>query len=152
MPPAEASLPSLRPICIYPGTEHLHLDSSQSSQTQNIQNRIIFFHLPLHTSSSYVHYLSKWCCLHIVASQKPESYPRLLSLTHLHPAHHLLGLLLSAHFIPRPFIVLLPLTSTLSTHAVPSILLFLPSLHIPHSTPGPTFIPSITPFFPGFLP
>lgn len=93
-------------------TEYHNLDSSQASQTQNIQNKIVFFNLPPQTSfsSSYVHYSSKWCCPHIVASQKPESYPRLLLLTHLHPIHHLTHLLLLSHFISWLFIVQPPLT------------------------------------------
>lgn len=79
MSPVEASVLSPRTICIHLAVEHHHWDSSQASQTQNTKNRIIFSPPPTQaSSSSCVHCLSKWCWPHIFASQKPESYPRLL--------------------------------------------------------------------------
>lgn len=119
-------------IYMHLATEYHNLDSSQASQTQNIQNRIVFFNLPPQTSfsSAYIYYSSKWCCPHRAASQKPENYPRLLSFTHLHPIHHLTHLLLLPRFIPWSSIVQPPLTSMLLY-----MLLFLPTISfLPLST------------------
>ena len=77
MSPAEASLPSSRPVGVHLVTEYHHLNNSQAFQTHNIWNRIIFFHLSPQAPSP-LFTISVNGIVPSAASQKPETHLRLL--------------------------------------------------------------------------